>query len=427
MSRGSVLWHQSDWTPQLRMADICIVTPGQLGSNPRVVKEADALSADGHKVHVIATRVMDLVEARDQAILSTAAWGVTRVSFDTALTRWPERLLQIGARRLFTVTQSASLAGVAHSAMARKLTQAALARPADLYIAHYVAALPAVARAARRFRAQYAYDAEDFHLGDLPDYKKHDRERTLIRAVESHYLDGAAFVTAASPGIADAYASAYKITRPAVLLNVFPKKNAPMPSAGDRRVAERPSVYWFSQTIGPGRGLECALEAIARARSRPHLHLRGAPAAGFEELLRATARRLGVEDRLHLLPPAAPQDMERLAAQHDLGLVSETGETRSRRIALTNKQFTYLLAGIPVAMSDIPAHAEFAAEASGAAFIFRSNDATSLAQVLDNLLCDTSRLAKARASAFALGSSRFNWDREQETLLSLVSEVVRCV
>ena len=58
------------------MARICIVTPGALGSNPRVVKEADALVRAGHDVHVIATRSLAVVDAQRQlarARLSLAA------------------------------------------------------------------------------------------------------------------------------------------------------------------------------------------------------------------------------------------------------------------------------------------------------------------------------------------------------------------
>src|SRR5262245_38024012 len=42
------------------MPRIAIVTPGQIGSNPRVVKEAEALHEAGYTTTVIATRALDL-------------------------------------------------------------------------------------------------------------------------------------------------------------------------------------------------------------------------------------------------------------------------------------------------------------------------------------------------------------------------------
>ena len=119
--------------------------------------------------------------------------------------------------------------------------------------------------------------------------------------------------------------------------------------------------------------------------------------------------------------------MERLAAIHDIGLVGETGHTLNRRIALTNKQFSYLLAGIPTVMSDIPAHRAFAADCAGAAFLYTANDASSLAAALDFLLESPERLAQARAAAFRLAQDRFNWDREQHVATASVAAALETV
>jgi glycosyltransferase involved in cell wall biosynthesis len=291
---------------------------------------------------------------------------------------------------------------------------------ADLYVAHYVAALPAAARAAKRHGGLFAFDAEDYHLGDLPDSAGNEFEKSLIRAIERRYLPYASYVTAASPGIADAYAREYGINRPTVILNTFPKAQAPIVPTSSGVTRPGPSVYWFSQTIGPNRGLECAVRAIAMAKSAPHLYLRGILAMGYGRTLAALAQEVGAGDRVHVLDPASSTEMERLASKHDLGLVSESGETQSRRIALTNKLFTYLQAGIPAVLSDIPAHRTFAGESNGAVFLYRTEDSESLAGVLNELLGDRERLASARMRAFQLGQDRFNWDLEQELFLGCV-------
>lgn len=132
----------------------------------------------------------------------------------------------------------------------------------------------------------------------------------------------------------------------------------------------------------------------------------------------------GVADRLHMLPPAIPSEMERLAAVYDVGFSGEPGHTANNRIALGNKLFSYLLAGVPIVMSDVPAHRGLAPEIEGAAFLYPADYPSVLAATLDTLLCDPEKLAAARASAFRLGQARFNWDVEKESLLSLVSKAV---
>ncbi|WP_075223280.1 glycosyltransferase [Acuticoccus yangtzensis] len=402
---------------------IVILTPGQLGSNPRVVKEADALHAAGFDVHVIATKVSDFVESRDREVLATVPWTAERIAFDGLAVRRRERAVQEVAQRMRRLAPTRTLDALAQSAFARQLARAACRRSAALTIAHYPAALSAAAAAARTHEGLFAFDAEDFHPGDLPDSPEHSAATDLIRRIEGRHLPGAAYVTAASPGIADAYAKTYAIARPTVVLNVFGLDTAPC-EAAVARPALGPSIYWFSQVRGPDRGLECALEAIAQAKSQPHLYLRGTGRQPFDEALRGRADALGVAGRLHLLDPEPPSQMVRLAAQYDLGLVGETGTTHNRRIALTNKQFTYLLAGVPAVMSDVPAHVDFAAEADGAAFLYRTEDPASLAKVLDDLIGDPERLAAARARAFALGRERYNWDREKAVLVETVERAL---
>jgi glycosyltransferase involved in cell wall biosynthesis len=401
---------------------ICILTPGALGSNPRVVKEAQALHDEGCDVTVISTRTLDDVDRRDETILATAEWRSRRLDFRARGWRWRlRRAAQSAEAIVFSMTRRTRSADTGLSAFTAPLIAAAREVPADLYIAHYPAALPAAAIAARFRRARYAFDAEDFHPGELPDAIGDALQRRLVRAIEARYLPGCAYVTAASPGIADAYAAAYGIARPTVVLNVFPKSQAPAAPTPAGTAEPGPSVYWFSQTIGPGRGLECAAQAIDRARARPHLYLRGSPAAGLVEHLRNIATAGGAGERLHILPPAAPFEMERLAACYDLGFVGEIGHTESRRVALTNKLFSCLLAGLPVVMSDIPAHRAFAHEAGGAVRLYVADDADSLAAAFDALLGDPAALAVARAAAFHLGQTRFNWEVEKARLLDKVA------
>ncbi|HEX5959494.1 MAG TPA: glycosyltransferase, partial [Hyphomicrobiaceae bacterium] len=339
--------------------------------------------------------------------------------------RW--RLLRAGqmaARVAHEVSGLAHAADAGHSAFMLPLRRAALATPADLYIAHYPVALPAVAAAAARHGGRYAYDAEDFHLGDWPDEPGYDIERQLVRSIEGRYLPGCAHVTAASPGVADAYAEAYGIARPCVVLNAFPLAQAsPRPTPAGA-ASPGPSLYWFSQTIGPDRGLECAVRAIALARTRPHLYLRGTPAAGYGSSLMKLAREVGATGRVRLLPPDEPDRMEELAAVYDLGLIAETGHTASRRLCLTNKLFSFLLAGIPPLMSDTQGHRWFAKEANLLDLVYPREDATALAQLLDGLLGDCARLSAARTQAWQLGQEQYNWEREQGALVDMTERAI---
>jgi glycosyltransferase involved in cell wall biosynthesis len=408
-------------------ARVCIVTPGAIGSNPRVVKEADALAEAGFDVCLISTRTLDRTEPRDQALMRRSLWQLERVDLRSRLNWRLRRLTQLAARQVCLATGIRSLAGFGFSPFTVALNRAAKGKPSHLYIAHYPAALPAAAASARRHGGLYAYDAEDYHLGDWPNSVQYDSERRLVRAIEGLYLPGCAFVTASSPGIADALVATYGIECPRVLLNVFPLSQSPGGPTPQGGAKPGPSLYWFSQTIGLNRGLECAVRALAIAETRPHLYLRGTPANGYSHQLEKLASSVGTADRLHFLAPAAPFEMEGLAAMYDLGLCGEPGHTSNNAMALSNKLFSYLLAGIPPLMSDTPAHRAFATEAGLADLIFPVDNSAALANLIDGLLGSPLRLSKARAQAWQLARERYNWDREKTIVVDTVRAVTKFI
>lgn len=401
---------------------VCIVSPGNLASNPRVLKEADALHGAGYDVTVIVCDYNEVLRQADDVIEAAVPWKVVRVprSFDEGLT----------ARAATALAQALSALGVAVpvgvAARSARTPVAALMRrarevPADLYIAHYVAALPAAAVAARRHGALLGFDAEDFHSGEGTGAPGDAFRMRMIGIVERATLPSCTHVTAAAPLIGKAYAKRYGIAEPATVLNVFPLSMAPPPPKASRAEEGAPlRAYWFSQTIGPDRGLQAFIQAMAQTKARVTLDIRGSNRWGHGDALLALAASLGIGESVKLLPMAPPGEMVRLAAEYDVGLSLETEVSENRRICLTNKIFTYLLAGVPVVMSDTPAQKLLAADLGLSARLCSLGDPAGLAATLD-ALASPAVLAESSAIAWRLGRERYNWDREQDVLLQSVA------
>ncbi len=129
--------------------------------------------------------------------------------------------------------------------------------------------------------------------------------------------------------------------------------------------------------------------------------------------------------QLRFLKRAAPGQMVALAAVHSLGLSLEVDKSENRRLCLSNKIFTYLLAGVPVLMSDMPAQRRLAADFGEAAAIIDLGDAPAAARTIDAWLASPGLLSGAREAAWRLGESRFNWDREREVFLASVDAALR--
>jgi glycosyltransferase involved in cell wall biosynthesis len=411
-----------------RPVDVCIITQMHVSLNPRVVKEADALSEAGYQVAVISPDYSVWGREADKEFDGRPWKIVERPQFGPQAPP-ATRLAELTRRAIAGVAVNLGIEhpAVLHAArnpVAPALIDAAKRQPASLYIGH-LAGLPAAAIAALHHRAKYAYDAEDFHPGDLPETPENSLTNRMVRQIEAQYLPGCAYMTAASPGIADAYAAEYGIHSPTVILNTFPKSRAPNQCTPSGSIRPSPSIYWFSQTIGPGRGIECAIKAVAISKARPHLYLRGTLATVYRNCLQELAESNGVLNRIHFLAPEPPHRMEFFAAQFDVGFSGETSFSPNNSIALGNKLFTYLLAGIPMLLSDSLAHRRFAPELGDAAVIFATDNAVDLSQAIDRLLLDEPALERARRAAWQLGQTRYNWQIDAKRLVEVVQGVIK--
>ena len=401
---------------------VCIVSPGNLASSPRLLKEADALHGAGYDVTAVVCNYTEALRRFDDEIVADVPWKVIRARRPVG-----ERVVSMAAGRLARfilacgATVSPALAARANPGPVSTLRRAAFDVPADLYIAHYIPGLAAAASVARHHGAMLGFDAEDFHSGEGTGGPAEDFRVRMIETVERAILPSCAYVTAAAPLIAAVYAERYGLA-PTTVLNVFPLGMAaavPQPAAARGGPAHL-RAYWFSQTIGLDRGLQAFLQAMSRAKSRITLDIRGGNRWGHGDRLMTLARELGIADRVALLPVAPPEQMVALAAPYDIGLSLETDVSENRRLCLTNKIFTYLLAGIPVAMSDTPAQRALAPELGAAATVVSLSDPAGMADALDRLGGSPAALGEARAVALRLGRERYNWDVEKDFLLGAV-------
>jgi glycosyltransferase involved in cell wall biosynthesis len=401
-----------------------LVTPGQPSTNPRLVKEADALTEAGYETTVVACKYQKWADEAD-AVFDDRDWSIHWLRYGPMASKLRD-LCQRGRRRaaeelVRVVGPQPGLTERAFHYALPELTRTVQQVPADLYIAHNLAALPAAFCAAQQHNAVLGFDAEDFHRGELPDAPEHELDRRITTALEERYMPQCDYVTAASDGIGVAYAEALDIAPPTTVLNVFPWSER-IHDVPDEALAEevpdgRRSLYWFSQTIGPDRGLEDALETLPHLPHDVVLSLRGEWSPGYEETFRRRARRLGVADRIRHLNLVPPDELIPRTGEHDVGLALEQPSvSRNRTICLTNKLFTYLLAGLPFVATDTPGQRPVVEELSEVARLYAPGDVGACAKKIEKLLTGSNLESKA----LRVSRDRYCWEEERETFLDVV-------
>jgi hypothetical protein len=184
-------------------------------------------------------------------------------------------------------------------------------------------------------------------------------------------------------------------------------------------------LYWFSQTIGPGRGLDDVVRAVGAADIPAELHLRGVAiaeyAASFDALCRTVAPRL----RLVQHSTSDPDAMVAACHGFDIGLAVEPGRTLNNALSLSNKALTYPLAGLAMAISRTPGQRVLAEHLASNAIVYEPGDVAALAGGLARWHADREALSRARRASWQAACDRWRWDHplERETLLASIRAV----
>ncbi len=411
-----------------RRARIVILSGSSLSHNPRVLKAAGTLARAGHEVTVLGAWVDADLKAQDGRLLRNTPFRFVPV-LDTTRPGWrvAEQALRRVRRRAAHLVHRATgreSPGQLGYAVALLLARAS-AIEADLYIAHSEQGLHTAWRLMRQGR-RVGVDMEDWFSEDLLPQARRSRPLKLLRFLEGELLRRGAYASCPSRSMSAALAGAYGGKAPVVIYNAFPwaDRQAFDGRRCDRRDAALPSMFWYSQTLGPGRGVEDLVAALPLLESRAEVHLQGRAAAGFEAWVRSRLPDAW-QQRVFVHPLVANDELASRIAEHDVGFAGERPECRSRDLTVTNKMLHYLLGGLAVVASDTAGQREVAVQAPGAVSLYEAGNPRSLAQALAPLLESPARLRRAKAAALQVARELFCWERQECTLLTAVAGALR--
>ena len=393
------------------MARILILSSGSPCRNPRPLKEATALGAAGHDVALFTISESPALDELESALVRGRPFRHHAVGRNPSRAA---RLFRRLRRRAATQLTEAGWPSLHALGSAGPLRRAAFAHPADLTIVHNE--IPHwIGRDLLAAGRRVAADFEDWHTEDLLPAHRRGRPLAPMRAIEHTLLHRAAYVTTTSHALSEGLARRYAAPPPTVLTNAFPLQ--PDPHLGP--VGTPPAFFWFSQTIGPGRGLEefCAAWSLTTHPSR--LVLLGHPSPGFlpELLGHLPADFAG---RVEILPLVPAGDLPGVIARHDIGLALEQTWIVNRDLTITNKILQYLNAGLAVVATATSGQREVLHQAPGAGILIEDLAPASCARALDALLAEPARIAAAGRAARLAAETTYCWERETPRLLALV-------
>ena len=265
----------------------------------------------------------------------------------------------------------------------------------DVLHANDLDTLPAGWWLARRRGARLVYDAHELYSGfESEPPRVWARISLLTERALARRAD--AVVTVSQP-IADELERRLRLAHPPLLvLNCPPQQEVVVEP---RNSAPRVRAV-YQAAVGPGRHIQDVVDAA-----------RDAPAV--EVTVRLLGGDLSELPGIRVEPPVEPDELVSALAPYDIGLVIDRPETDNARLALPNKLFEYLMAGLAVAVPEAPAMARLV-ETHGIGIVYEPGQ---LGAALALLGSDRGTLDETRRRARALAVSSFNAEAQRPNLL----------
>ncbi len=389
---------------------ITIITGQHLTANPRVWKEANALASRGYFVTIYTTWYNPLLLTEDKKLIDNAvnylpsfsliySWnnGIL-VSFARALKKAANYIFK--CFNISSIYQEIYLPGIQLKRI--------LNTPADLFICHQEAGLLLGVQLLKKGK-KVAFDFEDWYAEDYPNCF---RPVKLFRKNEAHALKYAEYVTCPSDSMSKALQQYYKFDRQvSVVYNSFPSGNIQ-----DNHIQKIPnSLVWFSQTVGPNRGIEDFINVLKLLDIPVEIHFIGFSSISYKQYLLECLNDTPHNVKIH--SSMKHSDMINFVKQFEYGLALEDSFSLSRNLTVSNKILLYLQLNLHVFATSTKGHLELKSNFGDSISYIEAGKTSANAELIRSML-----IRGVNKPAIEMG--KYDWKLQEQMITGLVEDAL---
>jgi len=393
---------------------ILFLSPTNLTTNPRLLKELKIAVAQGHEVHFVGFDLDNWSQKIDAEISANLNCKLTYIPITRKhKTNWIlSTFAETVCKKLALVfNQNLKINAFANSKRSYLLTRYLnrITEPYDLIAAHVLPTLYPAYKLSKKHNIPFIFDIEDYHPGEATsDEKDIERRKFLMQKL----LPKASFITYASPLIGEftfkLFNPTHKTQNSKLVNNCFSQTEFQYKENNSEKI----KFVWFSQNIAAGRGLELVLPALATFKNKVELHLIGNLYQAFYDDYLSDYK-----DLIVLHEPLPQKDLNLKLSEFDVGLAIEPGKDLNNNIAVSNKIWAYLQSGLYILATNTPAQVQFLEEHTDSGLITKQNS-DGFSKIISEIIKNITEIRHKKQDRFE-NAKKISWETESDKLIDI--------
>ena len=183
---------------------------------------------------------------------------------------------------------------------------------------------------------------------------------------------------------------------------------------------ESASLVVYVGGLAPDRGAETLLNSIAEWPTDAILVFVTNSHGDYADHVRSELERQGLSSRVRFAPFVDPEAVVSYIESADVSVIPLSRDVINYEVALPNKLFQSIHAGVPVVVSDNPEMSRFVTE-WGIGEVFESGDSHSLAAAINKVLSERDRYVAPMQEPSLL--DELSWERQADNLIKTYASI----
>ena len=287
---------------------------------------------------------------------------------------------------------------------------------ASIFFAEDIYTLPFAVIFGKLKRVKIIYDSRELY-GFLAGLNERKIVQSFWKIVEKLFIKHVDHIITTGKMDSDVIKEMYGVTNTVILRNL-PRFYKPAQQTDLRNqlgISNNKKILLYQGVILKGRGIEKIFEILPDISDFVFIIVGGGE---FEEYYKNLAVERNVIDQVFFIGKFSQEDLPKLTPSADVGIALIENISKSYYYALPNKLFEYIMAEVPVVVSNLPQMKKIV-EKYNVGFAVNPENNDEIINALENFTSDEIQYKKFKQNC-KVASEELNWENEVGNLLEIL-------